>query len=140
MIMGTSKILAAVALAGTVLVSSAAGAAPAASSQAIAKQGDTNLQVVRDYGRHGGWRGRGHRGHGWNNGLGWGLGAAAVGGLLLGGAYGYGDDDYDEGYAYRGRYAGEGGEARCEATFRSFNPATGTYTGYDGVRRMCPYL
>lgn len=29
---------------------------------------------------------------------------------------------------------------RCAATFRSFDPTTGTYTGYDGLKRMCPYL
>jgi hypothetical protein len=90
-----------------------------------------------------GWRGHRHRGHG-----GWGWGAAALGaGLLLGAPYAlgayddgyYADGYYGDGYGYRGRYAG-GGEARCEATFRSYDPATGTYMGYDGVRRACPYL
>ncbi len=32
------------------------------------------------------------------------------------------------------------GMDRCTATFRSFDPTTGTYTGYDGLKRMCPYL
>ena len=30
--------------------------------------------------------------------------------------------------------------ARCSATYRSFEPDTGMYTGYDGIRRACPYL
>jgi hypothetical protein len=148
--MGTPKLAAAAALAAGVLMSSAASAAPAASTQALAQQADSNVQAVRDRGgRHGGWRG--HRRHGgWNNGWGWGAAAAATG-LLLGAPYAFGDDGYDgydggyagyggDGYAYRGRYAGGGGEARCEATFRSYDPSSGTYMGYDGVRRECPYL
>ena len=35
---------------------------------------------------------------------------------------------------------GGSGYGRCAATFRSFDPDTGTYVGYDGVRRRCPYL
>ncbi len=31
-----------------------------------------------------------------------------------------------------------GGLAYCEQHFRSYNPATGTYLGYDGVRHPCP--
>ena len=30
--------------------------------------------------------------------------------------------------------------ARCESNYRSFEPNTGMDTGYDGVRRTCPYL
>ena len=29
---------------------------------------------------------------------------------------------------------------RCANTYRSFEPSTGLYTGYDGIRRTCPYL
>jgi hypothetical protein len=144
--MGTS-IAAAAALAASVVMTSAAGAAPAAATQGLAKQADSNIELVRDRGgRHHGHRGhRHHRGH-WGGGWGW--GAAALGaGLLLGAPYvagAYDDGDYDDdgyaSYSYRGRYASDGGVARCEATFRSFDPASGTYMGYDGVRRMCPYL
>jgi hypothetical protein len=141
--MGTSKIVAAAALAASVFVSSVAIAAPAASTQGLAQQADSNsnVQTVREWrhgGGHGGWRGRHHRGGGW----GW--GAAAATGLLLGGALAadaYDDDgDYNEGYAYSGGGYGGGGVARCEATFRSFDPGSGTYMGYDGVRHTCPYL
>lgn len=31
-----------------------------------------------------------------------------------------------------------GGLAYCAQHFRSYNPATGTYLGYDGLRRPCP--
>lgn len=45
------------------------------------------------------------------------------------------DDDVDEVLVvYRD------GEQRCAATFRSFDPTTGTYVGYDGLTRLCPYL
>ncbi len=36
-------------------------------------------------------------------------------------------------------YAG-GGIAACEQRFRSFDPATGTYTTYSGEQVVCPYL
>jgi hypothetical protein len=32
------------------------------------------------------------------------------------------------------------GIAACEARFRSFDPATGTYTTYSGEQVLCPYL
>jgi hypothetical protein len=52
----------------------------------------------------------------------------AVGGVL-GAPYGY----------YGGPYA-ETGVAACARRFRSFNPATGTYTSYTGEQIVCPYL
>jgi hypothetical protein len=30
--------------------------------------------------------------------------------------------------------------ARCEARYRSFDPASGTFLGNDGLRHVCPYL
>jgi hypothetical protein len=138
--MGTSTLTAAAALLAGVMMTSAAIAAPASSLQAVGSQvngQDATVQTVR----RGRWHGHRHHRH---NGLGW--GAAAAAGLLLsaplwaGGTYAY-DEPYDgydggyDGYAYSG-----GGEARCEATFRSYDPSSGTYMGYDGVRRACPYL
>jgi BA14K-like protein len=32
----------------------------------------------------------------------------------------------------------QGDVAYCEARFRSYNPAAGTYLGYDGLRHPCP--
>lgn len=50
------------------------------------------------------------------------------------------DDDNDEDDVDEVRVVYRGGEQRCAATFRSFDAATGTYVGYDGVTRLCPYL
>jgi hypothetical protein len=35
---------------------------------------------------------------------------------------------------------GDDAEARCSAQFRSFDPRSGTYIGYDGETHVCPYL
>ena len=82
----------------------------------------------------------------WRRGGGWG-GAVAAG--VIGGAvaaatsplWAPGYYDYDPGYAYGPAYAvapapvigGGGGVAYCESRFRSYNPATGMYLGYDGA-------
>ena len=138
--LGTSTIgAAAAALFAGALLTAPANAAPAVSpgaTQGVTKAAPDNIQQVRR-----GWHGHRHRG-GWGRGWGWGAGAAAAG-LLLTAPYwandGYAYDrseDYDDEYAE----SSGGGYARCEATFRSFDPGTGTYVGYDGVRRTCPYL
>jgi hypothetical protein len=89
--------------------------------------------------RHGGW-GHHHRG-------GWGGGGAVIGGLaagaIIGGAlaaqrpyYGYGPGpvyyDADPGY-YGGDAVGY-----CMQRFKSYDPRSGTYLGYDGYRHPCP--
>lgn len=50
------------------------------------------------------------------------------------------DDDDDDDDADEALVVHLGGIQRCAATFRSFDAATGTYVGYDGVTRLCPYL
>jgi hypothetical protein len=68
------------------------------------------------------------------------LGGAIIGGLLAAPYYGY-DDPY---YAYEpGPYAygrGYGGNAvaYCMQRFRSYDPSSGTYVGFDGLRHSCP--
>ena len=59
--------------------------------------------------------------------------------------YDYGDYGYypydDESYAYvaPGATAVEGDSvAYCQQRFRSYDPSTGTYLGYDGLRHPCP--
>jgi BA14K-like protein len=57
-----------------------------------------------------------------------------------GDTYGFGRPNRD--YAY-GRSAelgsaAHGGTEWCETRFRSFDPATGTYVGFDGIRHACP--
>jgi hypothetical protein len=80
------------------------------------------------------WRGH----HGWHHRGGWGAGLAGfAAGALLGSAlaprpYYY----YDEpAYAYEPPAPDV---AYCERHFRSYDPATGTYLGYDGYRHPCP--
>jgi hypothetical protein len=53
-------------------------------------------------------------------------------------AYAYAPD-YDQSYVYRASpdYAGRG-DAYCAQRFRSYDPASGTYLGYDGIRHACP--
>ncbi len=90
---------------------------------------------------------------GWHHhGFGWGgaLAAGVIGGALAAATSPFwGPDYYDyyyPGYAYGPGYAYEptyayapgGGVAYCEAHFRSYNPATGTYLGYDGRYHPCP--
>jgi BA14K-like protein len=66
-------------------------------------------------------------------------------GLGFGGPY-YGYDGYYEpGYAYdygpdygAPAYAYNDADAYCAARFRSWNPETRTYTGYDGLQHPCP--
>jgi hypothetical protein len=90
--------------------------------------------------RGGDWRYRRHYG-------GFGLGFAT--GALLGsapywGSWGpYAYDDYayyDDGYGYDGGYvtAASGDVQYCMQRFKSYDPASGTYLGYDGVRHPCP--
>jgi hypothetical protein len=98
-------------------------------------------------GRGGGrYAGGGYR-HGYGQGLGF------VGGLAVGSALGYGyggyyGDDYyaDNGY-YDGGYdsgpsyvvsSGQNGDSDyCAQRYKSYDPASGTYLGFDGLRHPC---
>lgn len=99
------------------------------------------------------WAGGGHWGGGHWRGGGWGgrhyyrggaylggLAAGAVIGGALAGPYGY----YGGPYAYEpdygpGVYAQpDDSDAYCAQRFRSYDPASGTYLGYDGRRHPCP--
>jgi hypothetical protein len=122
-------------LAATALAASVAfAAAPAAYAQ-----------------HHSGW----HHSGGWHHGGGWGGAAAGfAAGALIGGAlgaaasgpyygYGYGPNYYGYDYGYTPgavvvEGSGGGAEAYCEQRFRSYDPASGTYLGYDGLRHPCP--
>ncbi len=79
--------------------------------------------------------------YGWHHG-GWGWGAGAAGfaaGALIGSAlasrpyYYYGPPAYGPGPGYL-----DDVEAYCEQRFRSYDPESGTYLGYDGRRHPCP--
>lgn len=93
-------------------------------------------------GRPGGITGVGRPGYGWNGGYwrpGYGLAAGVITGAALGGYYGgYGYDNgyYDTGY-YGSGYNSDA-TAYCSQRFKSYDPSSGTYLGYDGVRHPCP--
>lgn len=80
------------------------------------------------------WRGHHHR-HG-----GWGVGAGFAAGALLGGALAsrpYYGPGYYGGYA-AAPGPGPDAVAYCSQRFKSYDPASGTYLGYDGRRHACP--
>jgi hypothetical protein len=94
-----------------------------------------------------GWRG----GHGhWHGGRWWPAAAGFAAGAALGSYAYYGAPYYDD--YYYGDYgpdyyetgvtvgvpAGGDAVAYCESRFRSYDPASGTYLGYDGLRHPCP--
>jgi hypothetical protein len=100
------------------------------------------------------WNGRRDHHHG-GRGFGRGFGAGFFAGAAIGSApyyygdnYAYGDGYYGDGYAYGGDYddsyaavpAYSGGDdaAYCAQQYRSYDPASGTYLGYDGERHPCP--
>ncbi|MHC2619646.1 hypothetical protein ACVIW2_001678 [Bradyrhizobium huanghuaihaiense] len=97
-------------------------------------------------GGSGNWSGRRwhHRGGGFWPGF---AAGAAIGGL---GSYAYyGGGYYDDPYYYGDSYYDEpsvavvpdgGGDsaAYCAQRYRSYDPASGTYLGYDGQRHPCP--
>jgi hypothetical protein len=95
----------------------------------------------------GGYRRHGGGGGGFIPGA---VAGAVVGGALASGAYGYyGGPDYapayyDDQYYDDGAVAvapGPGGDdavTYCMQTYRSYDPQSGTYLGYDGYRHPCP--
>jgi hypothetical protein len=109
-----------------------------------------------DRGYEGGYR----RDHDRDGGRGFIPGAVAgavIGGAIASQSYGYyGGPDYAVGYDAPGYYddqyyddgggvvavapAPVGGDdvAYCMQTYRSYDPASGTYLGYDGLRHPCP--
>jgi hypothetical protein len=113
----------------------------------------------------GGFRGGDRGGHDRHRGFGRGVGFAA--GLAAGSALGYGyggyydpgysGDDYaynnnyyDNGYSgYDNGYSSYDGDpgyvvsngadpSSCAQRYQSYDPASGTYLGYDGLRHPCP--
>ena len=53
--------------------------------------------------------------------------------------YDYAPGGYSYGPSYSYRYSAAGNDdAYCSQRFRSYDPASGTYLGYDGQRHPCP--
>jgi hypothetical protein len=94
-------------------------------------------------GRH--WHGHRHRHGGFWPGvaIGAGIGSSyAYYGGGYGGGYGYGYSDpyyYDDGYYGSTVAVAPGGDdTYCRQRYKSYDPASGTYLGYDGQRHPCP--
>ena len=74
----------------------------------------------------------------WHHG-GWGAPLAGfAAGAIIGGALAASQAPYyyAPGYAYEPGYGGS--VAWCEQHYRSYDPGSGTYLGYDGLRHSCP--
>jgi hypothetical protein len=110
---------------GMTSLSCVASAAHVADALAIRNAAPTNIQAAGG----GGW--------------GWGFGAGLVGGAIIGGALAapYYYRPYYGPYYYPAPAYGPGpGDpvAYCMQRFRSYDPSSGTYLGYDGLRHPCP--
>lgn len=77
-----------------------------------------------------------------------GIGGAGIAGALIGGAiigatqpygyYGYAPGYYGPAYVAPAPYVGGDAVGYCAQRFRSYDPYSGTYLGYDGLRHPCP--
>jgi hypothetical protein len=115
-------VVAALLLAGAT-TASALPMSPSATAVPASVVAQTALEQIRF---------RGSRNFGGGGG-GLGLGLGILGGLIIGNAL---SNDYYEGNQY---YGGGGGDySYCVNRFRSYDPASGTYLGFDGRRHSCP--
>ena len=133
MSMTTKMTSTAKALASVLLCASMVGAGPAtAMAQPIVAAPPTfaGTTVTGTYVERVQFRdGRRFRGSGYRRGGNGGNIALGIGGIVMS-------------EAARAEHRSSHGSAwnRCAQTYRSFDSDTGTYTGYDGVQRTCPYL
>jgi len=144
-----SKLIGAVAIAATIVLPTAAALA-----QAGPPPGATDDWRLHHRGAppppHGGYAGGDHwRHHGYGAAVGAGIAGLAAGALLGGaltapqpGYYPPPADDYyaTDGYRPPEAYPAESPDAEdyCFRTYRSYDPASGTYLGNDGYRHPCP--
>jgi len=75
--------------------------------------------------------------------VGLGIAGALIGGAIIGATRPYGYFQYPPGYygpayAVPSPYVGGDAVGYCMRRFRSYDPYSGTYVGYDGLRRPCP--
>jgi len=117
----------AVAALGVVGFASAPASAQVARPQIAAQAIDGNpLATEVQWRRHGHWR-HGHRHGRWGGGAA--LGAGLATGMILGGALAA---------QSRAQAYPDSSVEYCMSRFRSYDPASGTYLGYDGRRHPCP--
>ena len=154
------KLLAAAALAaGTASFAASAGAAPIAAPSSLHNAAAPAFETVQW--RRGGWRGGGWApaavagaivggaiaaaqpwNYGYYDGYAYAPGSYGYGydyapGYAYGPA-GYNDYAYAPGYTTGPAYSGGDSDAYCSQRFRSYDPSSGTYMGYDGRRHSCP--
>jgi hypothetical protein len=86
-------------------------------------------------------RGRRYR-HGYGGAaLGLGIAGALIGGAIIGATQPYGyypPGYYGPVYVAPAPYVGDDAVRYCMQRFRSYDPNSGTYVGYDGLRHPCP--
>jgi hypothetical protein len=123
------------ALAMPLAISASASAAPLSVNKALATPAIAG-GVEQVQWRHHGWHG-GHRWHGgWRHGPGWRRGyygpGPVLGGLAAGAIIGgaIASSNAQAAYSANAQY--------CSQRFKSYDPASGTYLGYDGFRHPCP--
>jgi hypothetical protein len=123
-------------------LATAAAAAPISSPLALQNAVTPSVATVQY--RREGWHG-GHRGRFVGAGIAGATQPYGYGsGYAYGPTYGYSPGyayapDYDEGYvAASPSYAGGSEVAYCQQRFRSYDPASGSYLGFDGLRHSCP--
>jgi hypothetical protein len=109
---------------GSVALPAPASAQVARGAPALAQSHEGMVQTVQ-WRRHGHWRHHHHRrGYGWGPALG-GLAAGAIIGGAIASQQAQAAQQQEDWIAY------------CSAKYRSFDPATGTYTTYGGEQRYC---
>ncbi len=128
----SSTVAAAALLAMSVApVANVASAMPISNAFAVKNAAATNIQTVQYH--HGGRHGR------YYGGGGAGVAAGVIGGMMLGGMLaGPRYYDYAPGPSYGPGYYGGDAVSYCMRRFRSYDPRSGTYLGYDGFRHPCP--
>jgi hypothetical protein len=126
-----SRMVAVSVLAGATAVASLqpAAAAPLVANPAMSRSA-ANIETVQYRRWHGGpgWRHHWHH-RGWRHGY-YGNGAAVLGGLAAGAVIG--------GAIANSQAQARETDAYCSQRFKSYDPSSGTYLGYDGMRHPCP--
>lgn len=115
-----------------------ASATPAANIASAIPSQNEMLQQVR-YRRHGYYRGY-HGRHYYRRDRGGAVAAGVIGGLALGailGAAASAPPPPPPGYYARPYAVDSDWIAYCSSKYRSFDPRSGTYLGYDGLRHPC---
>jgi hypothetical protein len=120
------------ALSTAPVANNVASAMPLNKSVATGYGAAATIQTVQ-YRRHG----RRHYNRGRRGGAG--LAAGMIGGMILGGMLaGPRYYDYAPGPSYGPGYYGDDAVGYCMRRFKSYDPRSGTYLGYDGYRHPCP--